>query len=101
MEYDRADVDGECRGYGGDVVAGVNDLLVIAHNTHATTAYTFTITSAADPVTGRTGDVAAVSLTAGQIKVFRLTMRGWADASRNFNFDVENAAVKIGLIILN
>lgn len=85
---------------GGDVVAGVNDMLVIAHNSHASNSYTFTITSSADPITGRTGNVSAVTLTPGQKKVFRLTMPGWADSNRQFNFTVENAAILIDCIIL-
>lgn len=83
----------------GNETAGVNDVLLIAHNTHGSTTYTVTITSAADQY-GRTGNVQAVNVAAGAIHVFRLTMHGWADSNGKFNFSANNAAVKFGLITL-
>lgn len=83
----------------GNETAGVNDVLLIAHNTHGSTTYTVTITSVADQF-GRTGNVAAVNLVAGEIRIFRLTMHGWADSNGKFNFSANNAAIKFGLVTL-
>src|ERR687891_559131 len=57
------------------VVPSGDDLLLV-WNTHATTAYTFTLTSVADDK-GRTGDVTTYSLAAGEIAALRLRRAGW------------------------
>lgn len=75
------------------------DILLVAHNTGGS-AYTVTITSAADPRFGRTGDVSAQSLAAGEIRIFRLTGSGWADANGKINLSASNAAVKFGVVVL-
>ena len=64
---------------GIDFVAQGNEIIEII-NTHATTAQTFTITSAADDL-GRTGDITTYSLAAGEATALRLSTFGWANAS--------------------
>jgi hypothetical protein len=75
------------------------DILLIVHNTGGS-AYTVTITSEADPKYGRTGDVSAQSLAAGEIRLFRLTGQGWADSNGKINVSASNVAVKFGVIVL-
>ena len=75
------------------------DVLIVAHNTGGS-AYTVTITSVADPKYGRTGDVNAQSLAAGEIRIFRLTGLGWADSNGKINLSASNVAVKFGVIVL-
>ena len=86
-------------GNGNETGSG-SDILLLARNTHATNAYTFTITSQPDPVYGRSGNVNAVSLAAGELRLFRLTGPGWADANGKINFTAQNAAVKVSLVQL-
>ncbi len=83
----------------GNDFAQDRDVLVIAHNTGGS-AYTVTITSTADPKYGRTGDVNAQSLAAGEIRIFRLTGSGWADSNGKINLGASNAAVKFGVVVL-
>jgi len=83
----------------GNSIAGATDLLVIAHNTGGS-PYTVTITSQADPRTGRTGDVSAQSLAPDEYRVFRLSNLGWANSSRLIIIAASNAAVKIGVVVL-
>lgn len=64
---------------GNKFTATGRDLLRV-HNTD-TGAQTFTITSVADPATGRTGDI-SVSIGAGEVRIFGpFELRGWADAN--------------------
>lgn len=72
-------------------------VLIIAQNTGGS-SYTVTITSQADPVTGRTGHVSAQSLAAGEIRVFRIPSTGWADTSSKVYISASNTAVKFGLV---
>ena len=79
-------------------VASSRDL-VIAHNTGGS-AYTVTITSSDDPY-GRTGDVAAYSLGAGEYAVFGPFKRpGWVQADGYVYLQASNAAVKFGVVAL-
>lgn len=81
-----------------EVVASGNDL-VIAHNTGGS-AYTVTITSAADPY-GRTGDISAYSLGAGEYAVFGpFRNLGWMQTDGKLYFQASNAAVKFGVVRL-
>lgn len=84
---------------GGDEFAAKSDLILVAHNTGGST-YTITITSVADPVTGRTGNVSAQNIAAGEIRIFRLTNIGWRAADGNIDITVSNAAVRVGIINL-
>jgi len=84
---------------GNDVLA-TNDMLVVAQNTGGS-AYTVTITS--KPLAGfdRQGDVSAVSLAAGEIRLFRLTKNGWMDStSKKIAFSANNSAVKFSVVDL-
>jgi len=83
----------------GNETAAVNDVLLIARNSHATNPFTVTITSAADQY-GRLGNVAAQSLVAGEIRIFRLTMHGWADVNGKYLFSANNAAILFGVVQL-
>lgn len=78
--------------------AGGNDL-VIAQNTGGS-AYTVTITSVVDAF-GRTGDIAAYSLDAGDVVVLGpLKREGWVQTDGNIYLEASNAAVKFGIITL-
>lgn len=83
----------------GNDFAQDRDVLVIAQNTGGS-PYTVTITSQADPQYGRTGDVNAQSLAAGEIRIFRLTGPGWADSNGKINISATNAAVQFGVVVL-
>ncbi len=83
---------------GNDVVA-TNDMLLFAHNTHATNPYNVTITGAADPY-GRSQTITNFALQAGEKLLFRLKQAGWADANGKYNVTVENAAVKVAYVDL-
>ena len=83
----------------GNSIAGAVDLLIVCHNTGASQR-TVTITSVADPRTGRTGNVAAQALAAGEYRIFRLGNLGWANSSRLIIISANNAEVKIGVVVL-
>lgn len=71
--------------------------LLVAQNTGAGSR-TITITSVADPGNGRTGNVAAQALAAGEIRVFHLRPRGWANSSGQIVVTVSHAEVKLGFV---
>lgn len=76
--------------------------LLIAMNTHASTAYTVTVNSTKDANKNRSGDIAAFSLDAGEMAIIGpFTRDGWeqagADAGR-IHFEGENAAVKFAWV---
>lgn len=72
--------------------------LVIAHNTGAS-AYTVTISSVADAAAGRTGDVSAYSLAAGEYAVFGpFDLDGWEQSDGKLYFEASNASVKFGVV---
>lgn len=80
-------------------VATGNDL-VVAHNTGGS-AYTVTVTSVEDPVTGRTGDVSAYSVGAGEYAVFGpFSMYGWVQSDGFIYLEASNASVKFGVVVL-
>ena len=73
--------------------------LVIAQNSGAS-PYTVTITSVADPY-GRTKDVTAFSLNAGEIAVFGpFPALGWQQTDGKIYLEANNAAVKFGVVAL-
>ena len=78
------------------IAASGQPVVVVAHNTSTNTAYTVTITSVAAAMSLRTGNVAAQSLAAEEVRMFRLAADGWADTSSNYLIAANNAAVKIG-----
>lgn len=75
------------------------DDLLIAWNTHATTGYTVTLTSAADDK-GRSGDVTAYALAAGEIAAFRFRKAGWEQSDSRIYFQANNVAVKFAVLQL-
>lgn len=83
----------------GNKFTGGQDLLVVAHNTGGSTR-TITITSVADPVTGRTGSVTAQNIAAGEIRIFRLANFGWANSAGEIIISANNAEVKFGVVVL-
>lgn len=73
--------------------------LIVAHNTGAS-AYTVTISSAPDPY-GRSGDITAYSLGAGEYAVFGpMELTGWMQTDGKIYLEAENAAVKFGVVAL-
>jgi hypothetical protein len=80
-------------------VAGGDDLLIV-QNTGAA-PNTVTITSVADPKTGRTGDVTALSLAADEVRVFRLSALGWKQADGYVYLEASSAEVKFGILSMN
>lgn len=68
-------------------------LLVLAINTHATTAYTTTVTSAPDAF-NRSGDISAYSIDAGEIVPFIFQRDGWRQSDGNLYIEANNAAIK-------
>lgn len=83
----------------GNKLAGGGDILILAHNTGASTR-TVTITSVADPVTGRTGSVTAQNILAGEYRIFRLSSFGWANSAGEIIIAANHAEVKFGVIDL-
>lgn len=71
--------------------------IILANNT-GTTAYTVTITSYADPIYGRTGDVSAQSLASTEIRQFHIPTVGWTDTNSKVYFSASNAAVTFAVI---
>lgn len=86
-------------GAGNKITAG-GTMLIIAHNTHGSTTYTVTLTSSADPRTGRTGSVSAQNVAAGELRIFIIKSEGWKDAAGEILFSANNASVKFGAVYL-
>lgn len=74
--------------------------VLIIHNTGAS-AYTYTITSVADPTYSRTGHITAQSIAAGAIHTIGpLGLDGWRQTDGYLYLEASNAAVKYGVITL-
>lgn len=73
-----------------------NEILVI-QNTSASTQRTFTLTSAPDGL-GRTADVTAQTIEAGEIKIFQFESDGWEQSTGKIYFAGSHAEVKFGVI---
>jgi hypothetical protein len=81
-----------------DVVAAGKQL-IFAHNTGASER-TITITSSADQY-GRTGDVTAYAIQAGEYAVFGpFELSGWVQTDNKMYFESNNAEVKFGVLNL-
>lgn len=76
-----------------------NDQLVICHNSGASSR---TVTIDSEPLAeyNREQDVAAQSIAAGVIRVFRLVKNGWADSAGKINLEANHADVKFGVLDL-
>ena len=80
-----------------EVVLTGNEILVF-WNTHASTAYTVTINTVADSL-GRTGDVTAYSLAAGEIGWYGpIPTGGYAQSNGKLYFEANNASVKFAVL---
>jgi hypothetical protein len=78
-------------------IAITDKTVVTIHNTHATTTFTYTVTSIADALHGRTGDITAQNITAGQIKVIGpLGLDGWLQTDGNLYVSASDVSVKFG-----
>lgn len=74
---------------------GGRGVYFIVQNTHASSPYTFTVTSVADGL-GRTGDHANYSLAAGEIAMFGpYPATGWVQTNGTILFTGSNAAIKV------
>lgn len=74
--------------------------LLMFRNSHATIAYTVTITSKADN-RNRLGDITAFTLQAGDIGFFRIdTAEGWMQADGMLYFQGSDATILFGVINL-
>lgn len=67
--------------------------IILVRNSGAV-AHTVTITSVADPVYGRTGDIAAVSVPAGETRLFGpFPLEGWRQVDNRLYFQGSDAAL--------
>jgi len=82
---------------GNDVVAEDN-LILLVRNAGADPR-TFVITSVADAVTGRTGDI-SVTIAAGQFRSFRLQKFGWMNSGGKIVFTGAHADLKLAVLRL-
>ena len=81
-------------------VAHSGKVLVIAHNTGGS-GHTVTVTSTTDSH-GRTGDIAAYALGAGEYAAFGpFDLDGWAQTDWKLYFEADNAEVKFGVVDLS
>lgn len=83
----------------GNHIVSTKKVLIVCENTDGSTAYTVTITSVADTITGRTGSVSAQSLAAGEIRTFLLTSNGWS-SNDQYLISANNASIKIGWMLI-
>lgn len=98
-----ADVTFTAGSTGTDTIACNGRDIILAWNTHAANPYTITILSE-DDEKGRSEDVTAYSLSAGEIAVFGVGLTksaGWIDTATGLiTVDVEDAAVKWAILRL-
>lgn len=84
---------------GNSVVLTGNELVFVI-NSHATTAYTFTVTSVKDEL-GRTGDITTYSLAAGKYALAGpFSTKGWQQTDGKLYLDASNAAIKFLVVKL-
>jgi hypothetical protein len=76
--------------------------VLLVWNTHATIAYTFTITSVPDR-DNRSQDVTAYSVLAATISAFSFlgAAEGWAQAGGSVNISGANASLKFAIVNVN
>ena len=80
----------------GNHIATRANILLLAHNTSTSATNSVTITSVADPVLGRTGNVTAQALAIGEVRSFLLTANGWSNTSDQYVCSASNAAIEFG-----
>lgn len=74
-------------------------LLVLVINTHASLAYTFSVTSAPDTF-NRVGDIVTYSVEFGEVVPLVLPRTGWRQSDGNLYIEGSNAAIKFVAIQL-
>lgn len=88
---------------GGDTITVTGRELILIYNSHATTAYTFTISSVVDGQ-NRTADITTYSLAAGEFAYFTGALTnspGWKNVSTGLlSVTVSNAAIKWAVLQL-
>lgn len=98
-----ADITFTAGSTGTDTIACNGRDIILAWNTHAIDPYTITILSE-DDEKGRSEDISAYSLAAGEIAVFGVGLTkssGWIDSATGLiTVDVENAAIKWAVLRL-
>ena len=98
-----ADITFTAGSTGTDTIACNGREIILAWNTHAADPYTITILSE-DDEKGRSEDISAYSLAAGEIAVFGVGLTkssGWIDSATGLiTVDVENAAIKWAVLRL-
>lgn len=81
----------------GNYFVGTGKELILVHNTDAG-AQTFTITSAADPY-GRTANISAYSLAAGEFGMFWLgNLVGWDQGGGQIYLDSSDANIEYAIV---
>lgn len=80
---------------GNDVLA--TDNLILTVRNAGASGRLFVITSVADSVTGRTGDI-SVTIAAGELRQFRLQRAGWANGSNKIVFTGAHADLKLSVL---
>lgn len=74
-------------------------IFLVAQNVHATLSYTVSVTSQADPVFGRKGDIPPYSIDAGEIALLGpFSPNGWADANGDLLYEASNANIKFAAV---
>jgi hypothetical protein len=88
---------------GGDTIAVTGREVILVYNSHAVTAYSFTVTSQVDEK-NRTADITTYNLDAGEFAVLGIGLTnspGWKNASTGLvSVTVSNAAVKWAVLRL-
>ena len=70
--------------------------VVSVRNTHASSAWTFTIKSVADSL-GRTGDIGPYTLNAGDTAMFQMPANGFKDSNGNITIVMSDLTVKVAV----
>jgi hypothetical protein len=83
----------------GNSIAAGQDLLLVVYNAGGSSR-TISITSQPVPPYNRTGDVTALAIAAGEIRVFRLTKHGWADGDNLISLSANHADIKFAVLDL-
>lgn len=75
-------------------VAITDKTVILIHNTDVS-SHTYTVTSIADSIHGRTGDITAATIAAGVIRVIGpLGLDGWRQTDGNLYLTANDATVK-------
>jgi hypothetical protein len=86
---------------GNQFLLGQGKYIILARNVHATTAFTFTLTSSADE-RKRTGDITTYSLAAGKVAAFLLDQQaGWVQTDGMFYFIASAVSIEFCIIKLS